>query len=38
MLNKRIKNPHARVEMIKFLVYLVPQSASNRGGKQRQQR
>lgn len=26
MLNKRIKNPHARVEMITFLVYLVPRA------------
>ena len=24
ILNKRVKNPHTRVEMIKFLAYLVP--------------
>ena len=24
ILNKRVKNPHDRVEMIKFLAYLVP--------------
>ena len=27
ILNKKVKNPHTRVEMIKFLAYLVPQSA-----------
>lgn len=24
ILNKRIKNPHTRVEMIKFIAYLIP--------------
>ena len=27
ILNKRVKNPHTRAEMIKFLAYLVPQHA-----------
>ncbi len=26
ILNKRVKNPHVRAEMVKFLAYLVPQS------------
>jgi hypothetical protein len=26
ILNKRVKNPHLKAEMVKFLVYLVPQS------------
>jgi hypothetical protein len=30
ILNKRIKNPHTRVEMIKFIAYLVPQSFMNK--------
>lgn len=33
ILNKRIKNPHTRVEMIKFLTYLVPQSFMNKNRK-----
>ena len=27
ILNKRVKNPHTRAEMIRFLAMLVPQSA-----------
>ena len=30
ILNKRIKNPHIRAEMIKFLAYLVPHQAANK--------
>ena len=30
ILIKAIKNPHTRVEMIKFLAFLVPQSAINK--------
>lgn len=33
ILNKRVKNPHIRAEMIKFLAYLVPQSFFNRNKK-----
>lgn len=31
ILNKRVKNPHLKAEMVKFLVYLVPQSFMRKG-------
>jgi hypothetical protein len=34
VLNRRVKNPHIRAEMIKFIAYLVPQSFFNRGKHQ----
>ena len=33
ILNKRVKNPHIRAEMVKFIAYLVPQSFMNKSRK-----
>jgi Ubiquitin elongating factor core len=37
ILNKRVKNPHIRAEMIKFIAFMVPQSFFNRNKKDRPQ-
>jgi hypothetical protein len=38
ILNKRVKNPHTKAEMIKFLAYLVPQSFMRKGRPHKQDR